>query len=84
MKPIMSTILLITGLFNYTSSVVAYVGPGLGAGAIAAALGVIGSIILGLFAILFYPIKRLIRKIKGESPDNPSRTKSAQHDNTDT
>lgn len=46
--------------------VFAYVGPGLGAGTIAAALGLIGSFFLALFALLFYPIKRLIRKFKNE------------------
>ena len=40
----------------------AYIGPGLGAGAIAAALGVIGSILLALFAVVYYPIKRMRKK----------------------
>ena len=43
----------------------AYLGPGLGVGAIAAALGVIGSIVLALLAVLYYPIKRLIKKKRG-------------------
>ncbi len=42
----------------------AYVGPGLGAGALAAMLGVIGSIFLAIFALLYYPIKRMIKKRK--------------------
>lgn len=42
----------------------AYIGPGLGAGAVAAVLGVIGSIFLGIFAVLWYPIKRIIKKTK--------------------
>ncbi len=46
--------------------VYAYVGPGLGLGALGAVLGVIFSIFLAIFAIFWYPIKRLIRKIKGE------------------
>lgn len=43
----------------------AYLGPGLGLGAIGAVLGVIGSLFLGLAAIIWYPVKRLIRKLKG-------------------
>lgn len=42
----------------------AYVGPGLGAGVVATVLGVIGAFFLGLFAILFYPIKRMLKKRK--------------------
>lgn len=42
----------------------AYIGPGVGAGAIGAVLGVIGSIFLGLFAILWYPIKRMMKRRK--------------------
>jgi hypothetical protein len=41
----------------------AYMGPGLGMGAVMTSLGVIGAILLGLFSILWYPAKRLIRRI---------------------
>lgn len=36
----------------------AYVGPGLGAGTVAVVLGVLGSLGLWLFALLWYPFKR--------------------------
>ena len=42
----------------------AYVGPGLGLGAIAVVLGIIGSILLAVFALLWYPIKRMMKKRK--------------------
>lgn len=47
----------------------AYIGPGLGAGAVAAVLGVIGAIFLALFAIIWYPIKRMRknRRAKAEA-----------------
>lgn len=55
----------------------AYIGPGLGAGAIAAALGVIGSIFLALFAVIWYPVKRMLKKRKsGAKAKNPSATPS--------
>jgi hypothetical protein len=41
----------------------AYMGPGLGMGAVMTSLGVIGAILLGLFSILWYPAKRLIRRM---------------------
>lgn len=42
----------------------AYVGPGLGAGALVLVLGVIGSVLLAVFAILWYPLKRFLKKRK--------------------
>ena len=46
----------------------AYIGPGLGAGAIGAVLGVIGAVLLGIFAIVYYPLKRLLQK-KRRTPE---------------
>jgi hypothetical protein len=40
----------------------AYIGPGLGAGAIAAVIGVFGSIFLALFAVIYYPVKRALKR----------------------
>lgn len=42
----------------------AYVGPGLGAGTIGVVLGIIGSICITLFAVIWYPVKRLLKKFK--------------------
>lgn len=47
-----------------TTNAFAYVGPGLGVGAITAILGIIAFIFLSVFAIVWYPIKRLIAKLK--------------------
>ncbi len=44
----------------------AYVGPGLGAGSIATLLGLLGSIFLALFAVIYYPIKRAMKKWKAK------------------
>ena len=38
----------------------AYVGPGLGAGVLGVILGLLGSILLALFAVFWYPIKRAL------------------------
>ncbi len=40
----------------------AYVGPGLGAGTIGVILGIIGSLFIALFAVIWYPLKRLLKK----------------------
>lgn len=42
----------------------AYIGPGLGIGTIGVVLGVLLSMFMALLAILWYPFKRLIKKIK--------------------
>ena len=42
----------------------AYIGPGMGGGVIAAVLGVIGAVLLALFGILYYPIKRMLKNRK--------------------
>tara|TARA_Y100000022_G_C13193597_1_gene349262 strand:- start:30 stop:185 length:156 start_codon:yes stop_codon:yes gene_type:complete len=42
----------------------AYIGPGMGGGVIATILGIIGSLFLAIFGILYYPIKRYIKNRK--------------------
>ncbi len=42
----------------------AYIGPGIGAGTIAIVLGFIASILLAIFAVVWYPLKRLFRRRK--------------------
>lgn len=39
----------------------AYIGPGVGAGAVAAVFGVIGSIFLAIIGVVYYPIKRMLK-----------------------
>jgi hypothetical protein len=42
----------------------AYVGPGVGGGVVALALGFLLSIVLAVTAVFWYPLKRLIRKVR--------------------
>lgn len=46
------------------SAAQAYIGPGIGAGTIGVVLGVIGSVFVALFANLWYPLKRLLKRRK--------------------
>jgi uncharacterized membrane protein len=48
----------------------AYMGPLMSLGSIAAAFGVIGSFLLGLVGIVWYPIKRLYRRLRGHDEDD--------------
>lgn len=45
-------------------SAFAYVGPGLGVGAIMSAIGVVVSIFAAVLGVLYYPIKRAIKNRK--------------------
>lgn len=59
-------------LVLHPSAALAYIGPGVGAGAIAAVLGVLGSILLAIVAVLYYPIKRLLKGRKAGAPKSPA------------
>lgn len=48
----------------------AYVGPGLGAGTIGVVLGIVGSLFIALFAIVWYPLKRLIKRNRKSEHQN--------------
>ena len=56
----------------------AYVGPGMGGGVIAAIIGFFAAILLGLWGILYYPIKRAFKNRKdkqmsSKESDNESK-----------
>ena len=59
-------------LLATTGPAQAYIGPGLGAGTVATIPGVVASVFLALFAILWYPIKRLIKKSKAKKKGLPA------------
>ena len=52
----------------------AYIGPGAGIGAIAVVLGIFASIIFGLAAIVWFPIKRMMKRKK--APEKPAGEQS--------
>lgn len=66
----MAKLILLTILFLISLPSYAYIGPGIGGGVLAATFGFLAAIVLALFAILYYPIKRAInnKKIKKSEP----------------
>ena len=60
-RVIISSLVLIFGLISAAN---AYIGPGLGLGTVGILIGILGSIILALIAVLWYPFKRVLKKIK--------------------
>ena len=60
----MKKINLVIVLLSINIPAYAYIGPGIGGGLIAAVLGVVGAVLLALFGILYYPIKRMLKNRK--------------------
>ncbi len=60
----MKNILIIIGLTVASMPAHAYIGPGMGAGVIASVLGILGAILLAIVGVLYYPIKRMLKKRK--------------------
>ena len=50
--------------FFYSSAAFAYLGPGVGGGVIAATIGIIVAIFAALFGLIWFPVKRLLKKRK--------------------
>jgi threonine/homoserine/homoserine lactone efflux protein len=49
-------------LMLFADPAMAYIGPGIGVGMIATVLGILTAIVLAIFAVFGYPIKRLLRR----------------------
>tara|TARA_B100000780_G_scaffold206370_1_gene146839 strand:- start:882 stop:1103 length:222 start_codon:yes stop_codon:yes gene_type:complete len=60
----MNKSILFLSLFLISLPSYAYIGPGMGGGVIAAIVGFFAAILLGLWGILYYPIKRALKKRK--------------------
>lgn len=58
------TVIFITLLLAAPQVAVAYIGPGAGIAAIGTVIALIGGILLAIVAFIWYPIKRLLAKIK--------------------
>jgi hypothetical protein len=70
-------VLLVAVSVLAASPAAAYIGPGAGAGTIAVVLGVLAAIIMAFFAILWYPLKRLLKNRKVTKASVPPRNPSA-------
>ena len=73
----MNKSILFLSLFLISLPVYAYLGPGMGGGVITAIIGFFAAILLGLWGILYYPIKRALKnrkdkKMLSKESDNES------------
>ena len=57
-----TVLLMVAALFLLPMTASAYIGPGMGAGAISAVIGVLAAVGLTLFSLFYYPIKRALKK----------------------
>jgi uncharacterized protein YacL len=61
-------VLFVAVLMAVPSDAMAYIGPGAGLSAIGTVIGVIVAVFLAIVGFVWYPIKRLMMKIKSPSP----------------
>ena len=59
----------------FSSNSIAYLGPGIGTGAIMASLGVVVAILATILGIIFFPFIKLIKKLKNKTNDNKDNKK---------
>lgn len=56
--------LLMFGCLTYAPLASAYVGPGLGVGAVASVLGVVSGLMMLVVGVVWYPLKKIFRYLK--------------------
>lgn len=52
----------------------AYIGPGLGAGAMAVVIGILGSIVMAVVAVIYYPVKRVLKARRAKAAEEETGT----------
>ena len=72
----MTESIFISIIFSNLSSLFAYIGPGMGGGVIAAIFGIIAAFFLGLWGILYYPIKRAFKNKKKKNTLSKNKNNS--------
>lgn len=72
--------LVIIGLMAAPQSVWAYIGPGAGISAIGTVVAFIGAILLAIVGFVWYPMKRLLVKIRKKKGDAESVTATVKSD----
>ena len=72
----MTESIFISIIFSNLSPLVAYIGPGMGGGVIAAIFGIIAAFFLGLWGILYYPIKRAFKNKKKKNTLSKNKNNS--------
>ena len=71
----MQKLIFISLLFFFVSlqDVIAYVGPGMGGGLIAAIIGIIIAFLAALFGLIYFPLKRFFKNLKKKEKDKKNQ-----------
>ena len=69
-KIILRTIFI---FFSFVSAAYAYLGPGVSGGVIGATIGVIVAIFAALFGLIWFPVKRLLKKRKEKKENQQNK-----------
>ena len=72
----MTESLMIFFIISSANSFFEYIGPGMGGGVIAAIFGIIAAFFLGLWGILYYPIKRAFKNKKKKNALSKNKNNS--------
>ena len=72
----MTESIFISIIFSNLSPLFAYIGPGMGGGVIAAIFGIVAAFFLGLWGILYYPIKRAFKNKKKKNTLSKNKNNS--------
>lgn len=75
MLNVLATFVLV--FLAFAGSAEAYIGPGVGVGTIGVVLGILGSLFLALFAVVYYPLKRAFKKSKAKSEPEQTQEEEA-------
>ena len=57
-------IIFLTLFFFTTNNLLAYIGPGMGGGFIAATIGIVLALFAAIFGLIWFPIMRILKKKK--------------------
>lgn len=77
MRRMIGRAVLAAASLAYPAVSLAYVGPGLGVGALALLSGLLGSILLALLSIFWYPLKRLLQRLRPKGTEEAANAKQA-------
>lgn len=79
----MKQLSLVALLILFSAPAMAYVGPGLGMGVIGTIFGVLAAIVLAVFGLFWYPLKRKFGKKKAGAENRPGGPVVAEKEQTD-
>lgn len=80
-RPFLTPFVLLVMLLSQAFAAQAYVGPGVGATFFGSLLGLVIGFVITVGLVLFWPIRRIIKKIKSKSPNSATAgsPQSADH-----